>query len=32
VVTKTVYRFQIRPVLMQGEQAMDEIFGSEPAA
>jgi integrase len=27
VVTETVYRKQIRPVLMQGAEAMDEIFG-----
>ncbi|MFI6455217.1 tyrosine recombinase XerC [Streptosporangium amethystogenes] len=28
VVTETVYRKQIRPVLMQGAEAMDDIFGS----
>lgn len=27
VVTETVYRKQIRPVLMQGAEAMDDIFG-----
>ncbi|WP_218001756.1 hypothetical protein [Microtetraspora malaysiensis] len=26
VVTETVYRKQIRPVLMQGAEAMDDIF------
>ncbi|WP_371825791.1 tyrosine-type recombinase/integrase [Nonomuraea turcica] len=29
VVTETVYRFQLRPVLLQGAEAMDSIF---PAA
>jgi site-specific recombinase XerD len=29
VVTETVYRFQLRPVLLQGAEAMDTIF---PAA
>ncbi|WP_344494532.1 site-specific integrase [Nonomuraea monospora] len=28
VVTETVYRHQIRPVIMQGAAAMDKIFGS----
>ncbi|WP_271220505.1 hypothetical protein [Streptosporangium carneum] len=28
VLTETVYRKQIRPVLMQGAEAMDEIFKS----
>ena len=28
VVTEMVYRKQIRPVLMQGAEAMDDIFGS----
>ncbi|MGJ6963749.1 hypothetical protein ACSDR0_17740 [Streptosporangium sp. G11] len=28
VVTETVYRKQIRPVLIQGAKAMDDIFGS----
>lgn len=28
VVTETVYRKQIRPVLMQGAEAMDDMFGS----
>jgi hypothetical protein len=28
VVTETVYRKQILPALMQGAEAMDDIFGS----
>ncbi|WP_435826445.1 tyrosine-type recombinase/integrase [Nonomuraea dietziae] len=28
VVTETVYRHQIRPVIMQGAEAIDRIFGS----
>ncbi|MEV3979076.1 tyrosine-type recombinase/integrase [Nonomuraea sp. NPDC049758] len=28
VVTETVYRHQIRPVIMQGAAAMDKIFGT----
>ncbi|MEV4064849.1 tyrosine-type recombinase/integrase [Nonomuraea dietziae] len=28
VVTGTVYRHQIRPVIMQGAEAIDRIFGS----
>ncbi|MET8863925.1 hypothetical protein ABZW11_13310 [Nonomuraea sp. NPDC004580] len=26
VVTETVYRFQLRPVLLEGAEAMDGIF------
>jgi hypothetical protein len=29
VVTETVYRFQLRPVLLEGAQAMDGIFPAE---
>jgi site-specific recombinase XerD len=31
-VTETVYRKQIRPVLLEGAEAMDRIFGGCPAA
>jgi hypothetical protein len=32
VVTETVYRMQIRPVLQEGADAMDRIFGGPDAA
>lgn len=32
VVTETVYRKQIRPVLLEGAEAMDEIFGNAQSA
>lgn len=31
-VTETVYRHQLRPVLLTGAVAMDRIFPNEPAA
>jgi len=32
VVTETVYRKQIRPVMQEGARAMDAIFPTEPEA
>jgi hypothetical protein len=32
VVTETVYRKQIRPVMQEGATAMNEIFPADPGA
>ncbi|MEU9891688.1 tyrosine-type recombinase/integrase [Sphaerisporangium sp. NPDC051011] len=32
MVTETVYRKQLRPVLVEGAEAMDRIFGGRPEA